>query len=147
MRTTLEIPDALFKQAKLTAVHEGVPLKTIVTRALAQSLNSPPSHKRPSAAARINAVKKNAASRPRKAKPAKKRRPGPRGSSAASAKRVTTKARVGVLHAEPTETWKELLPSLKKCWAAEVPPGPLTWRNPENQRILEAIRVHDARRR
>lgn len=34
MRTTLEIPDAVFKKAKLKAVHEGVPLKVVVTRAL-----------------------------------------------------------------------------------------------------------------
>lgn len=34
MRTTLEIPDAVFKKTKLKAVHEGVPLKVVVTRAL-----------------------------------------------------------------------------------------------------------------
>ena len=34
MRTTLEIPDALFKKAKLKAVEEGVALKIVVTRAL-----------------------------------------------------------------------------------------------------------------
>lgn len=34
MRTTLDIPDVLFKKAKLQAVHEGVPLKDVITRAL-----------------------------------------------------------------------------------------------------------------
>lgn len=34
MRTTLDLPDELFKKAKLKAVGEGVPLKVIVTRAL-----------------------------------------------------------------------------------------------------------------
>ena len=34
MRTTLEIPDELFKKAKLQAVHEGVALKDVITRAL-----------------------------------------------------------------------------------------------------------------
>jgi hypothetical protein len=41
MRTTLDIPDAVFKQAKLKAVHEGVPLKDIVTRALERDLAAP----------------------------------------------------------------------------------------------------------
>jgi hypothetical protein len=34
MRTTLDIPDALFKQAKHKAISEGVSLKTVVERAL-----------------------------------------------------------------------------------------------------------------
>jgi len=34
MRTTLDIPDEVFKKAKLQAVHEGVSLKEIITRAL-----------------------------------------------------------------------------------------------------------------
>lgn len=34
MRTTLDVPDELFKHAKLTAVHEGVPLKAVIARAL-----------------------------------------------------------------------------------------------------------------
>ena len=36
MRTTLDIPDEIFKHAKLQAVHEGVPLKEVITRALAR---------------------------------------------------------------------------------------------------------------
>lgn len=39
MRTTLDIPDELFKQAKLQAVHESVTLKEIVVRALTRDLN------------------------------------------------------------------------------------------------------------
>lgn len=40
MRTTLEIPDGLFKRAKLKAVEEGVPLKDIINRALERDLAS-----------------------------------------------------------------------------------------------------------
>ncbi len=40
MRTTLEIPDNLFKKAKLRAVHEGLALKDIVNRALERDLAS-----------------------------------------------------------------------------------------------------------
>jgi len=41
MRTTIDIPDTVFKRAKLKAVHEGVPLKDIVTRALERDLAAP----------------------------------------------------------------------------------------------------------
>jgi hypothetical protein len=40
MRTTLDLPDKLFKKAKLRAVHEGVALKEVVTRALERGLAS-----------------------------------------------------------------------------------------------------------
>jgi hypothetical protein len=40
MRTTLDLPDNLFKKAKLQAVHEGVALKEVVTRALERGLAS-----------------------------------------------------------------------------------------------------------
>lgn len=40
MRTTLEIPDKLFKRAKLKAVHEGLALKDIINRALERDLAS-----------------------------------------------------------------------------------------------------------
>lgn len=40
MRTTLEIPDKLFKRAKLKAVHEGLALKDIINRALERELAS-----------------------------------------------------------------------------------------------------------
>lgn len=42
MRTTLDIPDEVFKQAKLKAIHEGVALKDIVTRALERDLAALP---------------------------------------------------------------------------------------------------------
>lgn len=41
MRTTLQIPDHVFKRAKLKAVHEGIPLKQFVNRALERELNDP----------------------------------------------------------------------------------------------------------
>ena len=41
MRTTLDLPDSLFKKAKLQAVHEGVALKEVVTRALERGLAAP----------------------------------------------------------------------------------------------------------
>ncbi len=40
MRTTLDLPDSLFKRAKLQAVREGVALKEVVTRALERGLAS-----------------------------------------------------------------------------------------------------------
>jgi hypothetical protein len=40
MRTTLDLPDNLFRKAKLQAVHEGVALKEVVTRALERGLAS-----------------------------------------------------------------------------------------------------------
>jgi hypothetical protein len=40
MRTTLDIPDAVFKKVKLKAVEEGVPLKDVVTRALEKEVRS-----------------------------------------------------------------------------------------------------------
>ena len=38
MRTTLDLPDELFKKVKLKAVNEGVPLKTIITRAIEREM-------------------------------------------------------------------------------------------------------------
>jgi hypothetical protein len=44
MRTTFDIPDLLFKQAKHKAVSEGVPLKTLVESALQKEVaGNPPS--------------------------------------------------------------------------------------------------------
>ena len=40
MRTTLDIPDAVFKKAKLKAVEEGVALKVIVARALEREIEA-----------------------------------------------------------------------------------------------------------
>ncbi|MBC8326018.1 MAG: hypothetical protein H8E27_10375 [Verrucomicrobia subdivision 3 bacterium] len=41
MRTTLDIPDRVMKMAKMMAVEEGVPLKTIVARALETEVSQP----------------------------------------------------------------------------------------------------------
>ena len=38
MKTTLDIPDALFREAKLTAAREGTTLRAVVTRALEAEL-------------------------------------------------------------------------------------------------------------
>ncbi len=38
MRTTIDIPDEVFKKTKLKAVHEGVPLKVVVIRALKREI-------------------------------------------------------------------------------------------------------------
>jgi hypothetical protein len=38
MKTTLEIPDAIFRQAKAKAAERGIPLRQLVSEAVAQSL-------------------------------------------------------------------------------------------------------------
>jgi hypothetical protein len=38
MKTTLEIPDALFRRAKSAAAEQGIPLRELVTMALAEKL-------------------------------------------------------------------------------------------------------------
>jgi hypothetical protein len=40
VKTTLEIPDALFRKAKATAAEKGLTLKQLITAALEQKLNS-----------------------------------------------------------------------------------------------------------
>jgi len=42
MRTTIDIPDPLFRAAKQRAAEEGVPLREIVTRALRLHLDGSP---------------------------------------------------------------------------------------------------------
>jgi hypothetical protein len=42
MRTTIDIPDALFRRAKATAAMEGKSLRQIVVAALESQLRSPP---------------------------------------------------------------------------------------------------------
>ena len=41
MKTTLEIPDALFRRAKATAAERGQPLRELVTEALQEKLVQP----------------------------------------------------------------------------------------------------------
>lgn len=40
MRTTIDIPDSLFREVKTLAVQQGVPLKALVTRYIEQGLRS-----------------------------------------------------------------------------------------------------------
>jgi hypothetical protein len=47
MKTTLEIPDNLFRQAKAAAARQGIPLRELVTEAIAAKLSRSPSHDRP----------------------------------------------------------------------------------------------------
>ena len=47
MRTTLDIPDNVMKKAKMMAIDEGVPLKTIVARALEKEVTQPMDPDRP----------------------------------------------------------------------------------------------------
>jgi hypothetical protein len=68
MKTTLEIPDQLFRRAKSVAAEQGIPLRELVTEALADKLRSARSGEKPwlksfgklrnlhSETARINAI-------------------------------------------------------------------------------------------
>ncbi|HIG80486.1 MAG TPA: hypothetical protein EYQ62_02315 [Verrucomicrobiales bacterium] len=47
MRTTVDIPDKVMKQAKIMAIQEGVPLKAIVARALKKEVTQPMDPDRP----------------------------------------------------------------------------------------------------
>jgi hypothetical protein len=47
MRTTLDLPEKVVKDAKIMAVNEGVPLKAIVTRALIRETESARSGSKP----------------------------------------------------------------------------------------------------
>ncbi len=47
MKTTLEVPDNLFRQAKATAARRGIPLRELVTEAIADKLESKPASARP----------------------------------------------------------------------------------------------------
>jgi hypothetical protein len=40
VKTTLEIPDALFRRAKSTAAERGIPLRELVTEAIAEKLST-----------------------------------------------------------------------------------------------------------
>ena len=41
MKTTLEIPDALFRRAKSAAAEKGIPFRELVSEALAEKLRAP----------------------------------------------------------------------------------------------------------
>ena len=42
MKTTLEIPDAVFRRAKARAAEQGIPLRQLVTEAVVRSLEAKP---------------------------------------------------------------------------------------------------------
>ena len=47
MKTTHEIPDALFRRAKSAAAEQGIPLRELVSRALAEKLRAPRHNDKP----------------------------------------------------------------------------------------------------
>jgi hypothetical protein len=47
MKTTLEIPDALFRQAKSAAAAKGIPFRELVSEALREKLQSPAGRDKP----------------------------------------------------------------------------------------------------
>jgi hypothetical protein len=47
MKTTLEIPDSLLRQAKAAAARQGIPLRKLVTQAIAARLSRTSSQARP----------------------------------------------------------------------------------------------------
>lgn len=47
MKTTIEIPDALFRRAKSAAAGRGIPLRALVSEALADKLRSQGSNDKP----------------------------------------------------------------------------------------------------
>ncbi len=47
MKTTLEIPDSLFRQAKAEAARQGIPLRELVTEAIADKLSRKRVHDQP----------------------------------------------------------------------------------------------------
>jgi hypothetical protein len=47
MKTTLEIPDTLFRRAKAAAAQKGIPLRALVSEAIAEKLSAKPRPDRP----------------------------------------------------------------------------------------------------
>ena len=47
MKTTLEIPDPVFRRAKIRAAEQGIPLRQFVTDAVEDKLNAGPSSAKP----------------------------------------------------------------------------------------------------
>ncbi len=47
MKTTLEIPDALFRQAKTSAAERGLPLRELISQAIEEHLRNPEKQDRP----------------------------------------------------------------------------------------------------
>ena len=55
MRTTIDLPDPLFKEAKASAVRRGVTFRDVVEEALRRQLQPPSSRKTPVAGGRLRA--------------------------------------------------------------------------------------------
>jgi hypothetical protein len=47
VKTTIEVPDALFRRAKSVAAQRGIPLRALVTEALADKLRDKPADEKP----------------------------------------------------------------------------------------------------
>ena len=47
MKTTIEVPDALFRRAKSVAAQRGIPLRALVSEALAEKLRAVGAEERP----------------------------------------------------------------------------------------------------
>ena len=47
MKTTLEIPDAIFRKAKAKAAQRGIPLRQFVTEAVQEKLTAPAPEEKP----------------------------------------------------------------------------------------------------
>ena len=54
MKTTLEIPDSIFRRAKSVAAERGIPLRVLITEALADKLRSDDCFREAPAAAQGN---------------------------------------------------------------------------------------------
>lgn len=47
MKTTIEVPDALFRRAKSAAAQRGIPLRALISEALMEKLRAPGSEAKP----------------------------------------------------------------------------------------------------
>jgi hypothetical protein len=63
MKTTLELPDALFRRAKSVAAERGIPFRELVTEALAEKLTAGGKEERPwmRSFGRLRALRKESA--------------------------------------------------------------------------------------
>jgi hypothetical protein len=57
MRTTLDLPDGLFKEAKVNAARRGVSLKVLFAEALTRELHAPKEERSPRRRVRLPLVK------------------------------------------------------------------------------------------
>ncbi len=59
MRTTIDIPDTLGKRVKIQAAQEGLPLKTLIARALERELTAPSATRPPRTAPALPVIRSN----------------------------------------------------------------------------------------